>query len=135
MIPSPTEEEHDIKINRPEVEIVRMKLEAVAALADGKNDIFSELSSMEIDAVATAYLFAANPTPNLNEKLKAMGLPPITLPILSGFCDQFLLHRQKKGRKRVAEYIDALDKTTPKTGMMPPESQQRQTILGGRRMV
>lgn len=129
-----------IRSDNPMVEINRQNIEAVTKLADGQNDIFSQLEKTPLQDetfdYALAMSFAMNPLKTMEERLARKGIKekvliphdlgdieesmPIRIKIVSliEFLKEFLVRRHCLNRNRVGEYIDALDKANGKDTLM-----------------
>ena len=118
--------------DNPNVEIARIKSDAATKLADSDNDNFSELTKDSLQDetfdYALAISFASNPLKNLEDRLKSMDIKDkngkdIRLEIitLKGFLKEFLIRRHCLNRKRVDEYIDALNAVEPRNQLLPQD--------------
>ena len=104
------EQETKINIDKPPVKIFEMQVNALLRLADDKNEIFSEITKSESIDLTVASLFGKNPCPNINERLKNKGVDfQIALPVLDEYISEVLRHRHKMNRKRVEEFLRALE--------------------------
>ena len=97
------------------VVIAQMQFNAIEKLSSDENQAFSQLSMNEVFDVSRAYVFAANPLPSLENRLKEKGIQiKFSLPILTNFLDENMKHRHKIDRKRVDEYIKGLEAVSPR---------------------
>lgn len=119
------------------VVIAEMQYNQLKELSNDQNQIFSELSTMEVFDVSRAYVFAENALPSISERLKARGIKNkdgsdiiFKLPVLTHFLDENLKHRHKIGRKRVDEYIKALKAIAVKQLMTEHEEPRKPGLLG-----
>ena len=124
-----------IKVDDARVKITEMQLDAIRELQNNKNEIFSELSVAETNDVTKAYVFAADPTPALNLRLKKLNIEmKIELPVLTTYLDRTLELRHCTGRQRVDEYIKAISAVSPK--LLNQERQETpQGIFGRGRII
>lgn len=136
-----------IQSDNPAVEITRMNIEAVAKLADGNNDIFSQLTKDTLQDetfdYALAMSLAMNPLKDMEGRLKRRGIThklmvkydlgeieeerPIRIKItpLVEFLKEFLVRRHCLNRNRVSEYIEALDKANGKDTLLQTSEPKR----------
>lgn len=136
-----------IQSDNPMVEITRMNIEAVGKLADGNNDIFSQLTKDHLQDetfdYALAMSLAMNPLKNMEDRLKRKGIyrkilvkhdlgeieeeQPIRIKItpLIDFLKEFLIRRHCLNRNRVEEYIKALDKANGKENLIQSSEPKR----------
>lgn len=92
------------------VAIFQMHTDAIKLLADDKNEIFSQISQNDAYNIAIASLFGKNPCHNINERLAAKGIDvQIKLPVLDEYIKEVFRHLHKADRKRVDEYLKALE--------------------------
>lgn len=104
------EQETKINLDKPPVKIFEMQVNALLRLADDTNEIFSEITKSESIDLTVASLFGKNPCPNINERLKNKGIEfQIALPVLDEYISEVLRHRHKMNRKRVEEFLRALE--------------------------
>lgn len=137
----------NIQSDNPMVEITRMNIEAVGKLADGNNDIFSQLTKDNLQDetfdYALAMSLAMNPLKNMEDRLARRGITrkvlvkhdlgeieedqPIRLKItpLIDFLKEFLVRRHCLNRNRVEEYINALDKANGKDTLLQSTEPKR----------
>lgn len=128
----------NIQSDNPQVEMTRLKLDAIIKLAEGDNDIFSQLMKDNLQDetfdYALAITFARSPLKNLEERLILKGIPEdkakIKIDVLERFLKEFLVRRHCLNRKRVEEYIKALDTAVPRQAVQ--ESQKPVLPLSGR---
>jgi len=142
----------NIQSDNPSVEIARMNIEAVGKLADGTNDIFSQLTKdhMQDETLdyALAIVYARHPMRGLEQRLKSRGITEtiierhdlgdievekdieIKVDVFESFLKEFLVRRHCMNRGRVDEYINALDKANGKDTIM--QMQEKRTGLLGR---
>jgi len=125
-----------IQSDNPYVEMTKLKLDAIKSLADSDNAIFSQHNVSTYTGIdetigfEKACLFAKTPLPGLEKRLQEHGITTkvqkifdgeiiedrdepvkISIPIIHMFVDGILKRRHSTNRKRVDEFIDALDKT------------------------
>lgn len=144
------EKRQQIQSDSPQVEIARMNTEAVGKLADQGNEIFSQLykDTLQDETMdyALAINFATHPLQSLEDRLKARGIKEkvtihhdlgdieeerpvrIKVDMYINFLKEFLIRRHCLNRKRVDEYIDALDKVNGKETIYR-DPNQRQSLL------
>lgn len=116
----------EIKVDKPEVQITQLKLDSLKVLADRDNEQFSECSLSEIPQIAQALVFSENALPQTSARLQQCGMDfKFDIPILKTYITEVFRHRHKAGRKRVKEYIEAMEKLTLQTRT---EQQQPQII-------
>lgn len=121
-----------VSVDEPRVKIVELQLDAIKALANNENSIFSEMSRQETFDVALALSFSNDPLPNINHKLKTAGIDyDLTLPVLDGFITKMLVNRHSLDRQRVVEFISALKAVNTS---MPMQDDEKKGILGGRKV-
>lgn len=136
-----------IQSDNPQVEIARMNIEAVGKLADGNNDIFSQLMKDNLQDetldYALAINFAMHPLPGLEDRLMKRGITrkviistddfgiieeerPVRIKVgtFITFLKEFLVRRHCLNRSRVNEYIDALDKANGKQILQHDENRR-----------
>jgi hypothetical protein len=140
----------DIQSDNPQVEIAKLNHDAIKVLADQNNEIFSQLykDTLQDETLdyALAINFAHNPLQALEERLKVRGIQEkriikhdlgdieeeidirIKVPMFENFLKEFLIRRHCLNRKRVNEYIDALDKANGKETIFQGENKT-QSIL------
>lgn len=140
-----------IQSDNPMVEITRMNIEAVGKLADGNNDIFSQLTKDNLQDetfdYALAMSLAVNPLRNMEERLKRKGITqkvlvkhdlgeieeerPIRIQITSliNFLKEFLVRRHCLNRNRVEEYIEALRKANGTDNLILPTESPKKGIF------
>lgn len=146
------EKRQQIQSDSPQVEIARMNTEAVGKLADQGNEIFSQLykDTLQDETMdyALAINFATHPLQSLEDRLKSRGIKEkvliqrdlegfeeekeipvrIQVDMYINFLKEFLIRRHCLNRKRVDEYIDALDKVNGKETIYR-DPNQRQSLL------
>jgi hypothetical protein len=143
----------DIQSDNPQVEIAKMNIEAVGKLADQNNEIFSQLykDGLQDETIdyALAINFAVRPCAGLEDRLQRLGITEtktihcdlgdieeeaavrIRVPVFENFLKEFLVRRHCLNRKRVDEYINALDKANGKDTMYSePKAQGLLRRLG-----
>jgi len=135
-----------IQSDNPQVEIAKMNHESVRALADDKNDVFSQLQkdafTDETMDYALAINYAMHPLPGLEERLKKRKITRIVLikhdlgsieeettiqlkvSVFETFLKEFLVRRHCLNRSRVDEYIKALDKANGKQTIFQDENRK-----------
>ena len=119
---------HPVQISEPSIELLNIKLDAIRVLADEKNEIFSEIQKFQVPLFTLGFVYAANPTPALNDLLVNKGLPVIQCGLLNTSMTQYFQHLHKVKRRRVKEYIDGLS-------TLKPESSSASIIQQGRGMM
>jgi hypothetical protein len=128
--------EKSIQSDNPQVEMTKLKLDAILQLADGTNDQFSELTkSSVIDETllySLAKTYALHPLRGLEGRLKAKGIVnkdgsdiEIEVETFRAFLEEFLIRRHCMNRGRVEEYLKALKNITP----THPEQEQKQESM------
>lgn len=123
-----------ISVDEPRVKIVELQLDAIKALANNENAIFSEMTKQESFDVALAVVFSQEPLPNINEKLKKAGVQyDLKLPVLEDFIVEILVNRHSVDRKRVQEFIAAL-KALNSSVPMQDDDKRGLGILAGRKV-
>ena len=121
----------EVRPDDSRVIIAEMQINAIKELATDTNQVFSQLSSLEVFDVSRAYVFADNPLPAISNRLKEKGIDcKFQLPILTNFLDSNIKHRHKIDRKRVEEYIESLKAVAPKQSNMFMDDKPRTGILG-----
>ena len=121
-----------VKVDDARVKITEMQLDAIQKLATNKNEVFSHIDKVETIDINKAYVFADNPLPSLNDRLKRLDIDfQVQLPILTSYLDRMLELRHCTDRKRVSEYIEAIQAVSPKLSIQERPEQSR-GILGGR---
>lgn len=123
-----------IKVEDARVRITEMQLDAISRLANNENEVFSNIDKLETVDIAKAYIFAANPLESINLRLKKKGIDfKIELPVLARYLDRMIQLRHSTDRKRVREYIDAIQAVSPKLTLQ--ERQEPQGGILGRRLL
>ena len=108
-------EAREYAADKPGVVIFREHVDAIKLLADDSNEIFSEISRLDAYNIAIASQFGKNPCHNINERLKAKNIRvdnkdiQINLPVLDEYIKEVFRHLHKADRKRVEEYLKALE--------------------------
>ena len=121
-----------VKVDDARVKITEMQLNAIRELANNKNEIFSDLDKLEINDITKAFVFASDPCPSINKKLKNLGINfKIELPVLTNYLDRTIELRHSTDRSRVEEYIDAIQAVSPKLSIQE-RPEQNKGLLGGR---
>ncbi len=122
-----------IKVDDARVKITEMQLGAIQELANNKNEIFSDIDKLETNDVTKAYVFADNPLPALNQRLTERHIDfKIELPVLTSYLDRMIELRHCSGRKRVNEYIEAIQAVSPKLTLQERPEAPGRGLLGGR---
>jgi len=121
-----------VKVDDARVKITEMQLDAIRELANNKNEIFSDIDKLETNDITKAYVFADNPCPSINEKLRKLDISfKIELPVLTRYLDRTIQLRHSTGRQRVKEYTDAIQAVSPKLSIQERPEPNR-GLLGGR---
>lgn len=122
-----------IKVDDARVKITEMQLDAIKELSNNKNEIFSDIDKLETNDVTKAYVFAFDPLPALNKRLLELDIAfKIELPVLTSYLDRMIELRHCSGRKRVTEYIEAIQAVSPKLSIQERPDNERRGLLGGR---
>lgn len=118
--------------DNPQVEIARIHTDAVIKLSESDNDNFSQLNKDKLQDetfdYALAISFANRPLRSLEERLKSKDIKnkdgsniKIEIITLKDFLKEFLIRRHCLNRKRVEEYIEALDAVNPRNTQINAE--------------
>jgi len=122
-----------VKVDDARVKITEMQLDAIRELATNKNEVFSHIDKVETIDINKAYVFAKNPLPSLNERLMRLDIDfQVKLPVLTCYLDRMLELRHCTDRKRVSEYIEAIQAVSPKLSIQERPDNERRGLLGGR---
>jgi hypothetical protein len=140
-----------IQSDNPQVEIAKLNHDAVKVLSDQNNEIFSQLykDTLQDETLdyALAINYAHNPLQGLEDRLRERGIKErkmvrhdlgdieeeveirLSVPMFENFLKEFLIRRHCLNRKRVTEYIDALDKANGKDTLLTDPNRTRNGII------
>jgi hypothetical protein len=116
--------EKQIQSDNPQVEMTKLKLDAILQLANGNNDQFSELTKNSVMDETLLYslakTYATHPLRGLEGRLMARNITNIDGSLIEieistyrAFLEEFLVRRHCMNRGRVEEYLKALKNITP----------------------
>ena len=118
-----------ITLDKPDVQIFEMKMDAISRLADKTNEQFSELKHGEEFGISQALIFSSCPVPALSRRLKEINMDfDFSIPLLKEYVLEIFIQRHKMDRKRVDEYLKAIENMSPKNEI----KQQEQPRLSQR---
>lgn len=122
------ENKNKVTFDEPQVEIYKMKVEALKDLADEEKTIFSQIAKGEDFEISRALLFSKNALPTSTERLKTKGIDyTFDVPVIRDFVAEIFVHRLKIDRKRVEEYLEGLKSIGTRNELAQP---QQQGLLG-----
>lgn len=130
MVQNKEREREEEATKKPPVAIFQMHTDAIKLLADDKNEIFSQIREQDAYDIAVASIFGTNPCHNINERLKAKGIEfQIALPVLDEYVKEVFRHLQKADRKRVEEYLKALESLKGESNIRLTEEKRPMGLL------
>ena len=99
-----------VKPDDSRVIIAEMQMNALAKMADDKNEIFSQIHKDEVFNVSRAIQFSKSCLPSISERImKKYGEKIIfQLPVLEEFIHENFKHLHKADRNRTKEYLEGL---------------------------